>query len=164
MPNLNDVLRLQGLFLKIINKYNILGKIPLDHGTGDLLFPAEVHTLEAIGRNPGVTVTALAEQQGVTKGAVSQVVGKLLRKGLLEKRRSAEDGKVLHLTLTARGQIVDQGHARFHARYDQQALAALLALSEIEFETLQRFLALTETTLDAYLADLAPAALRQETR
>ena len=155
MPDLNDVLRLQGLFLKIINKYRMLEKIPLDHGTGDLLFPAEMHTLEAVGRSPGITVTALAAQQGVTKGAVSQVVGKLLRKGLLEKRRSATDAKTVHLGLTDKGRIADQGHAAFHARYDQEAVAALLALTDQEFGVLRRFLALTSNTLDAYLTDLA---------
>jgi len=53
-----------------------------DFGTGVMLYRAEIHTIRAIGDNPGINVTKLAESMGITKVAISQTVNKLVRKKL----------------------------------------------------------------------------------
>jgi len=155
MPQLDDIRELQAAFLRIVNKYHRLERIPLDHGSGHTLFPGETHTLEAIGNQPGITATRLAECLGVTKGAVSQTLARLKRKGLVDKTPDPNDAKILHLSLTETGTIVFAGHARFHARHDAGTVNALLALDDHDLAVLARFMALTEDNLDHYLADLA---------
>ena len=56
-----------------------------DYGTGELYSPVEAHLLEKIYFNPGITVTELAKKSNRSKGAISQVVTKLIDKGLVIK-------------------------------------------------------------------------------
>ncbi len=88
---------------------------PKTFDTGVPLYRSETHTLQAIGREPGVNVTRLAERLGVTKGAVSQTVAKLVKKKLVRKRLSPSSGRELELDLTALGWRGYNAHERFHA-------------------------------------------------
>ena len=56
-----------------------------DYGYGLLINMVEVHTLTMIADQPGITVNELSKQWRRTKGAVSQNVTKLSRKGLIKK-------------------------------------------------------------------------------
>ena len=47
-------------FLRVKNKFNALEKIPMDYGTGELLYRSEVNTLVAIGKHKRTNVTELA--------------------------------------------------------------------------------------------------------
>ena len=73
-------------FLRIINKFKMLEKIPIDHGTGHLLYASEINTLEIIGKYSGINLTQLAEKRSVTIGAVSQIVAKLEKKTTYPER------------------------------------------------------------------------------
>ena len=76
---------------------------PQDFGAPVPLYRAEIHTIRAIGENPGINVTKLADEMGITKGAVSQTIAKLVRKGLVRKTYAADDAKEVHLELTDLG-------------------------------------------------------------
>ncbi|MBE9546817.1 MAG: MarR family transcriptional regulator [Proteobacteria bacterium] len=104
-------------FNRIINKFASIEKKPRDFGTGDLLYPSEIHNIEIIGRNPGINVTNLAKTLGVTKGAVSQIVNKLERKNLVEKFRDSNNEKAVMLKLQKMGEIAFSGHENFHAKF-----------------------------------------------
>jgi len=90
MITVEDITRIMGIFIRIVNKYNRLESKALDFGTGDLLYPAEIHIIEAIGKNYGNTVNEICQKFGVTKGAISQVVHKLSKKGLINKDFDAQ--------------------------------------------------------------------------
>jgi len=152
--NTERIRRLNETFLRIVNKFRRLEKLPADYGSGHPLFPAEIHTVELIGRNPGIAVTEVAKRQGVTKGAVSQVVKKLDEKGLVRKCKSLDNEKSILLILTERGKLAVEGHQRFHAKNDQEMLTELLGMSEDQLATLERFEELLEKTLDEYMTDL----------
>lgn len=49
------------------------------------------------------TPAGVTDYLGATKGTTSQSIGVLERKGLLKKRPDKEDGRVVHLVLTAMG-------------------------------------------------------------
>ena len=85
-----------------------------DFGTGVQLYRSEIHTVRAVGENPGVNVTALAEHMGVTKGAVSQMVNRLVKKGLIRKGRAPDNAREVRLELTDVGWTGFQNHERFH--------------------------------------------------
>ncbi len=147
------ILALKEIFLRIVRKFIQIDALARDYGSGDILFPAEIHLLDLIGRNPGITVTGLARRQRVTKGAVSQVVKKLGNKGLVRKCRALDSEKSILLILTERGTLAFVGHGRFHAKHDQQMLEALLGMPEERIVAVERFMQLLEETSDAYLKD-----------
>jgi len=101
-------------FDRVVYKFNVFQKSPIDFGTGEPLYIHETHTLTAIGKNPGINVTDLAKELCVTKGAVSQVIGKLEKRGYLRKRKDFNDGKRVLLELEEKGNMVVEGHDRFH--------------------------------------------------
>jgi len=101
-------------FVRVMNTYNALEKTPLDFGTNELLYPSEIHTIEAIGKNHGINVTELGDTLGVTKGAVSQKVTRLVRKGLVTKVKAPFSEKEVSLKLTDKGWMAFEGHEKFH--------------------------------------------------
>jgi DNA-binding MarR family transcriptional regulator len=91
------------LFIRAVQKYNALEKIPVKVGTKHDLYHSEKHFLDVIGDNPGMNMTEFAGSIGVTKGAVSQFVVKLEAKGLVQRYKSGDNGKEVFLELTRAG-------------------------------------------------------------
>lgn len=141
-------------FLRIVNKFKLLEKIPIDHGTGDLLYASEVNTLEIIGEIPGINLTQLAEKKGVTKSAVSQIVAKLVKKKLVTKKQSPDHEKVFFMELTESGKIVFENHEKFHAKYDTPMITKLMSMDDKQFDQVTEVFGMLESTIDTYLKDL----------
>ncbi len=85
-----------------------------DFGTGIPLYRAEIHTIETIGKYPGINVTRLAERMGVTKGAVSQMLKRLAKKKLISKRMTAGNEKEIAIELTDTGKTAFENHKALH--------------------------------------------------
>ena len=86
----------------------------ISFGTGTAMHRREIHTIQAIGKNPGINITALAESMGITKGAVSQIITKLTKKGLVRKTYAPGSAKVVVPELTELGWIGFRNHEKFH--------------------------------------------------
>lgn len=61
-----------------------------------------------IGRHPGLTLGTLAELLHLHPGTVTGIVKRLEASGLASRLRSTEDTRRMHLTLTAKGRVVDR--------------------------------------------------------
>lgn len=107
-------------FVRVVNKYSIIESQPLDFGTQELLHPSEIHFIEAIGKNKGNTVSELSQNFCITKGAASQMVSKLNKKGYVDKTVSAYSRKEIILTLTLKGKTAFSGHEKFHDEMDRE--------------------------------------------
>lgn len=70
----------------------------------------EVHTLSYIEDHPGTTATELVRFWDKTKGAISQVLARLLSFGLIEKRNENGNAKTLHLYVTEQGRQISKAH------------------------------------------------------
>ena len=101
---------------RVITRVDAMHAPSYDFGTGVPLYRAEIHTMRAIGSIPAVNVTKLAEHMEVTKGAVSQTVNKLVRKGLVKKTRAPDNAKEVLLELTDLGWTGFHNHERFHSQ------------------------------------------------
>ena len=77
------------------------------------MYGSEIHTVQAIGKSAGINVTQLAERMGVTKGAVSQMVSRLVEKGMVQKARAQDNAKEVCLNLTELGRVGFHNHERF---------------------------------------------------
>ncbi len=108
--------RIQDMVLAIVDLINTGHKNGVDYGTGDPISPVEAHTIQAVGDNQGLNLTALANAMNVTKATMSERVKKLARQGLLRKSMALDNRKEILLTLTEQGSIVYKGHEEMHRK------------------------------------------------
>lgn len=138
-------------FEKIMNKYNKSEKKPKDYGTNGLLYRAEVHTIEAIGKNNKINVTQLAAYLGITKGAVSQMVDKLIKKDLVCKKAISETENEVSLELTEKGWFVFNGHEDYHKQFYAEISKHLSHLPESNIQVVLDIFNELESLLDKQL-------------
>jgi DNA-binding MarR family transcriptional regulator len=108
----NELQVLIDLFLKILHLYSVIGRKPKDYGTGDLLYFTEIHTITVVGKNKELNMTQLANIMGVTKGAISQTIRKLVGKNFILKSNTTNK-KEINLKLSEKGLIVYKGQRSF---------------------------------------------------
>lgn len=108
----NELQSLIDQFLRILHLYSVIERKPKDYGTGDLLHFTEIHTIAMIGNNTDVNMTRLAEMMGVTKGAISQTVRKLVHKDFIVKENT-NNKKEFCLSLSEKGRVVLKGQESF---------------------------------------------------
>lgn len=100
--------------------------IPRVYGSGPALYMAEAHLLQHIGDHPGgITVTELSKISGKSKSAISQMISKLIAKGMVLKGKTADNRKNVIVTLTEQGTSVYQYHTwldqRNYNNYQEKA-------------------------------------------
>ncbi len=91
------------IFIRVVNKYNGLEKIPVKHSPGLGLYHSERHMLDMAGDNPHMNITEIARASRVTKGAVSQIIKKLEAKGVVRRYKKAANDKEVFVELTETG-------------------------------------------------------------
>jgi DNA-binding MarR family transcriptional regulator len=99
------------------------------------LSPAQTELLRLAAARPGITVADAAQELHLAPNTVSTLVGRLASAGLLNRERSARDGRTVQLTTTdkaerrraqfrdLRAELAGRELGRMSAS-DQQALAA----------------------------------------
>lgn len=108
--------RMQDMVMSIVDLINAGHRDGVDYGTGHRLSPVEAHTIQAVGDNQGLNLTALAKAMNVTKATMSERVNKLARKGLLRKSKALDNRKEILITLTEQGRSVHKGHEEMHRK------------------------------------------------
>ena len=114
---------------RLINNYNRKTAKPKNYGTDDLLYPAEVHIIDTIGNRGEITVTALSELLGITKGAVSQTTAKLIKKHLIERTPSETEKNAIYISLSENGKIVYDYHKQMHLKTGEKIDSVMKKLS-----------------------------------
>ena len=136
------------IFERVINKYNTLEKKPNDFGTGTLLYRSEIHMIDVIGKNNNINITNLATQLGITKGAVSQSIDRLKKKGMVTKNLSPETENEVVLSLTEKGNQAYIEHLRFHQNFYRMLEGYLQDISLPEMQKITQLLQEFEHYLD----------------
>ena len=79
----------------------------LSHQSG--MRPGRFATLYLIGRNPGISQTALSRANGKDKSSLTPVLNNLVRRGFVHRMRTRNDRRTYRLTLTSAGRkLLDQ--------------------------------------------------------
>lgn len=136
---------------RVIHKYNQWENKKRTYGTNTLLSKAEIHTIVAVGNNPGINVTMLADILGITKGAASQMIYKLVDKGAVEKRVSPDSDTEVVLTLTEDGLKNYAAHRDYHSQANDESLKLLKDLPESFCMHMAEYLSAFEKTIDKQL-------------
>lgn len=127
-----------GSGIRILNKAYALEKKPVDIGHGVLLYPSEFHVIEIVGKNPTENLTFIAFHLGVTKGAISQMVKKLEKKGLVKKVHTPENKKDIMLELTDFGREAFDWHRSLHESMEKGIRKELERMNDAELEAFLR--------------------------
>jgi DNA-binding MarR family transcriptional regulator len=114
---------------------------------GVQLHPSEIHVLLLIAAGEGGNATRMAERLGITKGAVSQTLTRLARKGLLTKQRDPQAKNELTLRLTAQGKKAARKCQELQAAIQRRFDAYLTSVSDTERRAIDRFLKEMSTIL-----------------
>ena len=130
--------RMQDMVLSIVELLNTGHKGGVDYGTGHRLSPAEAHTIQAVGDNQGLNLTALATAMNVTKATMSERVKKLTRQGLLRKSKALDNRKEILITLSEQGRLVQKGHEAMHRKMFKRFAAHYGGRTEAQLEFFNR--------------------------
>lgn len=136
--------------LRVVGKINRNEKKGRNYGTGQMLHPSEVHTVMLIGNNPGEHVSELARIAGITRGAVSQMVAKLVKKGLVKKAADPDSSLKTIPQLTDMGWTAYRNHEQLHEDHDAELFNYIRSLTDDQVAVLTDFFAHLEKMVDEY--------------
>ena len=137
------------LYFSSMKAFDEIEKTPKDFGTGDLLYGSEIHTIVAIGENPGSNMTEIARIMDITKGGVQKFTKKLLAKDLIFKTHLPDNKKEVIFGLTKRGNIAFKMHEDFEQRRFGKIYDTMDAMDTKELQVLEDFLTKLNKILNA---------------
>lgn len=133
---------------RVIHKYSHRESKKQNYGLDIPLTQTEIHLIAQIGAQPGIGVKALAQKKGVTAGAASQMIKKMVQKGLVCKQISAESEAKIELTLTDKGQICFVEHQKLHEEANKKWYRLLDEIDDNSYVILTEILTQVEEMLD----------------
>lgn len=95
-------------------------------GQGDLT-PRQYAVLLTVSTNEGLSQTHLVESTGIDRSTLADIVRRMLKKGLLQRRRTKEDARAYAVKLTDEGWRVLKSAEPLARKVDEQILSALPA-------------------------------------
>jgi len=108
----------------------------LPHYYGEnVLYQAEAYIVNQIGENPDITSTELAANLKKTPSACSQIVKKLISKGLVEQNRNMQNKRIYNLRLTESGERLYTVHVEFNKNCQRTMFQKLEDFSDEELQT-----------------------------
>ncbi|MDP4093105.1 MAG: MarR family transcriptional regulator [Bacillota bacterium] len=110
---------------------------------------SEVHCIEYIERNRDSNVTKLAESFYVTRGAISKITKKLMRKGIIESYQKPDNKKEIYFRLTEQGKEVYKIHEELHKEFRERDKAIFEQVTEEQFNTMLDFVEKYSRHLDS---------------
>jgi MarR family transcriptional regulator, temperature-dependent positive regulator of motility len=95
-------------------------------GDGDLT-PRQFAILASVAQKPDISQTGLVEQTGVDRSTLADIVRRLVKKGLLQRKRTRRDARMYAVRLTTKGLGALSAARPAASRVDQRLLAPLRA-------------------------------------
>lgn len=95
-------------------------------GSGDLT-PRQYAVLLTVSTNEGLSQTHLVERTGIDRSTLADIVRRMLKKGLLQRRRTKEDARAYAVKLTEEGWRVLKSAEPLARKVDDRILSALTA-------------------------------------
>lgn len=84
-----------------------------DYGTGDKLTMLEAHIMTDIFDHPGITVSTLAQEWKRSNSSISQVVGRLIEWGYVEKINNSDNARFFNLYVLPKGKNFVLNHKHY---------------------------------------------------
>ncbi|MDR0300524.1 MAG: MarR family transcriptional regulator [Streptococcaceae bacterium] len=106
--------RINNYLTDIFNRVLIIEEDALKNSKFSNLTVKEMNTIDVIGSKTIAIASEIAEKLMVTISTVTTAINNLERKGYVVRERSAQDRRVVHISLTRQGQLVYRIHRKFH--------------------------------------------------
>ena len=110
---------------------------------------SEVHCIEYIGKNVDSNVTKLAESFYMTRGAMSKITKKLLKKGIIESYQKPDNKKEIYFRLTDQGKEVYKIHEKLHKEFQERDKVVFEQITEEQFDSMLSFIEKYSKHLDS---------------
>lgn len=133
--------QMHGLIRSVVEQYDL----------PPLAFPV----LDRIGRDPGITISALARKLGTAKSHISTLTDQLARDGYVEKGSDPNDQRVIRLYITDTARELLRHH---HERAEAMWATVFQELPERDLEDLGRFLRTLSEAFARAIDTLEPQA------
>ena len=122
----------------LLNKMVFLNKFKMEDSLKGYK-PSEVHCIGYIGRNVDSNVTKLAESFYVTRGAISKITKKLIKKGIIESYQKPDNKKEIYFKLTEQGKVINKVHEELHKGFQERDKAVFEQVTEEQFDIMLSF-------------------------
>ena len=111
--------------------------------------PSEIHFIEYIAKNVDCNVTKLAESFYMTRGAMSKITKKLLKKGIIESYQKPDNKKEIYFRLTEQGKEVYKIHEKLHKEFQERDKVVFEQITEEQFDSMLSFIEKYSKHLDS---------------
>ena len=128
------------LLNRVVNQIIFLEKRSVfEHG--DLkLYPSEIHLMQLIYAKQATNATGMARRLGVSKGAISQTLSRLEKKGIITKSKDPANKNELTAMFTPKGLKAMQGFEEVRSSLRKPYAKYLTGLSTQEGKVIIEFL------------------------
>jgi len=104
------------------------------------LMLSEIHVIDCIGKNKLINATFISKELNMTKGAISKITSKLLKKELIKGNHLENNKKEIYYTLTAQGKEVFKVHEILHKIESEKFVKILSKYDKEELSIINSFL------------------------
>ena len=116
--------------------------------------PSEIHCIAYIGEEEDSNVTKLAESFDMTRGAISKLSKKLIKKGLIESYQKQDNKKEVYFKLTEQGKAIYIIHAEMHREFKDRDQPFFEQITEEQLDVILDFAEKYNMHLDAEIKKL----------
>lgn len=109
---------------------------------------SEVHCIEYIEKNKDSNVTKLADSFYMTRGAISKLTKKLIKKELIESYQKSDNKKEIYFRLTEKGRAIYDIHEKLHNEFSERDKVVFEQVTEEQFNSMLHFVELYSQHLD----------------
>ena len=92
----------------------------------------EMHCIDFIGKLDKPNVTKLSDNLNLTRGAVSKIIKKLVKKGAIEIYRTENNKKEIYYKLTESGRKIFLAHEKMHHEWEKEDMEYLSGIDKDE--------------------------------
>ena len=138
-------------FMIMTEKITNTVKTSHNYGIDVNIYRSEIHIVKLIGDYANLHVSEIARKFGVTKGAISQALKRLEKKGLVEKYLDETNNTRLLVKLTDKGRKAYLNHEEYHKECDEDFYLYLNELNDHELGILLTFIEKSGEIAERYL-------------
>ena len=130
MKNFNNLLNsllysIEELELSLKKTYGVLNDVTI----------TELHCIENIGKIENPNVTKLSNALNITRGGVSKLIKKIIKKGLIETYSNENNRKEIYYKLTELGIKIFDAHENIHKKWNKRDEEFFKNLTQEEIQT-----------------------------
>ena len=97
------------------------------------LTPRQYAVLYTVAHNEGLSQTNLVDRTGIDRSTLADIIRRMLKKGLLQRRRTKEDARAYAVKLTEEGSRLLKAAEPLARRVDDKILAVLTSQERDRF-------------------------------